>query len=109
MATITLMETKDGKRFFKIAVSRGYGITPYTKRWYWPDGWSEKSAQRGAKKEAARFELDCKSGKVQNRAEKKKKDEQDAVEAAKIKNARRVLREGFYAIAHYSLFRAYTG
>ena len=30
MASCKLMETKDGKRFYKISVSRGYGVTPYT-------------------------------------------------------------------------------
>ena len=86
MATIKLMQTKDGRRFFKIAVSRGYGKTPYTMRWYWPDGWSEKSAYRGADKAAAKYELDCKNGKVLNRAEQKEKDEKEAAEAAQIKN-----------------------
>ena len=46
MASIKQMETKDGKRFFKISVSRGYGKSAYTTRWYWPDGWSKKAAER---------------------------------------------------------------
>ena len=46
MASTKLMETKDGKRFFKISVSRGYGKSPYTMRWYWPDGWSKRTAER---------------------------------------------------------------
>ena len=84
MATIKKMETKDGKRFFKIAVSRGYGKTPYTTRWYWPDGWSEKYATREAEKVAAEFEMKCRNGEVLNRSEEKERAELEAAEAAKI-------------------------
>ena len=84
MATLKLMQTKDGKRFFRISVSRGYGKAPYSTRWYWPDGWSEKYATRGAEKAAAEFELKCRAGGVMNRAEEKEKAAQEAAEAAKI-------------------------
>ena len=53
MASIKQMETKDGKRFFQISVSRGYGKAPYKTRWYWPDGWSRRTAEREAAKQAA--------------------------------------------------------
>lgn len=55
MASTKLMETKDGRRFFQIAVSRGYGKAPYKMRWYWPEGWSKRTAERELKKVAAEF------------------------------------------------------
>lgn len=88
MASIKLMETKDGRRFFKISVSRGYGVTPYTMRWYWPDGWSKKTAERELKKVAAEFELKCGKGEVLNRTEEKQKKAQAQAEAAKLKTVR---------------------
>ena len=75
MASIKQMETKDGKRFFKISVSRGYGKSAYTTRWYWPDGWSKKAAEREVNKVAAEFELRCSKGEILNRAEEKQKED----------------------------------
>lgn len=88
MASIKQMETKDGKRFFKISVSRGYGKTPYTMRWYWPDGWSKRSVERELKKVSAEFERACSAGEVLNRSQEKEKTAQEAAEAAKLKTVR---------------------
>lgn len=95
MASTKLMETKDGKRFFQICVSRGYGKAPYKTRWYWPEGWRKRTAEREAAKQAAAFELACKNGEVLNRAEKKEQErlaaEEEArrlAEAAKLKTVR---------------------
>ena len=88
MASTKLMETKSGKRFFQICVSRGYGKAPYKKRWYWPDGWSKRSAERELKKVVAEFERACGAGEVLNRAEAKKKAADEAAEAAKLKTVR---------------------
>ena len=88
MASTKLMETKDGKRFFKISVSRGYGKTPYTMRWYWPDGWSKRSVERELKKISAEFERACSAGEVLNRSQEKEKAAQEAAEAAKLKTVR---------------------
>lgn len=88
MASIKQLETKDGKRFFKISVSRGYGKTPYTMRWYWPDGWSKRAAEREAAKQATQFELKCSQGEVLNRSQAKEKAAQEAAEAAKLKTVR---------------------
>ena len=88
MASAKLMETKDGKRFFKISVSRGYGKTPYTMRWYWPDGWSKRSVERELKKVSAEFERACSAGEVLNRSQEKEKTAQEAAEAAKLKTVR---------------------
>lgn len=88
MASIKLNETKDGRRFFQIFVSRGYGKAPYKRRWYWPDGWSKRTAEREAAKQAAAFELACKNGEVLNRAQEREKAAQEAAEAAKLKTVR---------------------
>ena len=88
MASIKLNETKDGRRFFQISVSRGYGKAPYITRWYWPDGWSKRTAEREAAKQAAAFELACKNGEVLNRAQEREKAAQEAAEAAKLKTVR---------------------
>ena len=88
MASIKLNETTDGRRFFQISVSRGYGKAPYKTRWYWPDGWSKRTAEREAAKQAAAFELACKNGEVLNRAQEREKAAQEAAEAAKLKTVR---------------------
>ena len=85
MASMTLMTTKAGKRFWKISVSRGYGLTPYTMRWYWPEGWSKRAAEREAGKVAAKFEAACEAGEVLNRQQRHEKEEREALEAAKLK------------------------
>lgn len=88
MASTKLMETKDGRRFFKISVSRGYGKSPYTMRWYWPDGWSKRTAERELAKQAAAFELKCSQGEVLNREEERQKEAEEHAEAAKLKTLR---------------------
>ena len=88
MASCKLMETKDGKRFYKISVSRGRGKSKYTMRWYWPDGWSKRTAERELAKVAAEFELKCQNGEVMNRAEAKQKEEEARAEAAKLRTVR---------------------
>ena len=94
MASIKLMETKDGKRFWKIQVSRGHGKTPYSTRFYWPvktDG--SPVAKRAAEAQLRRFvsgyEKQCKDGEMLTRAEAKQKAAEEAAaaaaEAAKIR------------------------
>ena len=88
MASTKLMETKDGRRFFKITVSRGRGQSPYTTRWYWPDGWSRRAAERELAKQAAAFELACSRGEVLTRADIRRKEAEEQAEAAKLKTVR---------------------
>lgn len=88
MASIVERTTKGGKRFFQISVSRGYGKAPYKTRWYWPDGWSRRTAEREAAKQAAEFERACAAGEVLNRAQAKEKAAREAAEAAKLKTLR---------------------
>ena len=88
MASINLMETKDGRRFFLIRVSRGMGHSFYQKRWYWPDGWARKTAEREARKVAAEFERACAAGEILNRDQAKEKAALETAEAAKLKTVR---------------------
>lgn len=85
MASTKLMQTKDGKRYFQICVSRGYGKSPYKTRWYWPDGWSKRTAERELAKVAAEFERACSAGEIHNRAELKEIEAAAAAERAKLK------------------------
>lgn len=85
MASKKRMVTRDGRVYYKISVSRGYGLTPYTMSWYWPDGWSEKAAMRELDRVAGEFETRCKDGEVMNRAQRKEREEEAAAEAAKLK------------------------
>lgn len=88
MASTKLMQTRDGKRFWKISVSRGYGNTPYTMRFYWEDGWSKRYAESQLRKAVAEFERKCAAGEVLTREEQKEKAAQEAAEAAKLKTVR---------------------
>ena len=87
MASIKLMQTKDGKRFWKIQVSRGRGLTPYSTRFYWPvktDG--SPVAKRAAEAQLNRFVIEyeskCKDGETLTRAEAKQKAAEEAAAAA---------------------------
>lgn len=84
MASPRMKETKDGKRFYEIRVSRGRGKSYLTKRWYVPDGWSKKSIDKELAKVAVEFEQQVKAGEVISREEQKEKDLQAKREAAKI-------------------------
>lgn len=84
MATLTLMQTKDGRPFYKVAVSRGKGASKYTTRWYVPEGKSKRTIERELSKFVADFELKCSNGEVQTRSEKKAKEAAAAAEQAKI-------------------------
>lgn len=88
MASTKLMQTKDGKQFYQISVSRGYGKSPYKTRWYFPDSWCDKTVKRELSKAVAEFERACSAGEIQNRAEQKEKAAQEAAERAKLKTFR---------------------
>lgn len=88
MASYKLMETKDGRRFYQIAVSRGYGLTPYTTRWYIPDGWSRRTIERELHKAGAEFELRCSNGEILTRRDKKAAEAAELAAAAQIKTLR---------------------
>ncbi len=85
MPSIKEMTTKDGKRFYKIRVSRGRGKSYLSTRWYPPEGWSRKAIERELARQAAEFERQAQAGEVVSREEQAEIDRQQAVEAAKIK------------------------
>ena len=88
MAHCKPMETKEGRRFYKIYASRGRGKQYVTMRWYVPDGWSQKAIDRELAKVAAEFERQAKAGEIITRAEKEERAELEAAEAAKIQTLR---------------------
>lgn len=81
-------ETKDGKVFYEIRVSRGRGKSYLSRRWYVPDGWSKTSIERELRKQASAFEAEVKKGEVISRAETKQKEAEERAEAAKLKTVR---------------------
>ena len=105
MASKKKMVTKDGRVYYKISVSRGYGLTPYTMSWYWPDGWSEKAAMRELDRVAGEFETRCKDGEVMNRAQRKEKEEAEAAEAAKLKTLQQYVDGVFLPAKEQSMSR----
>ena len=98
MASTKLMETKDGRRFWKISVSRGYGKSQLTTRFYWPEGWSRRTAEREMRKYAADFELRCSRGEVLTRAEERAKAAEERAEAAKLRTVRQYANDVFMPI-----------
>ena len=77
-------ETKDGRTFYEISVSRGRGKSRLTRRWYVPEGWSQKAIDRELAAVAAEFERQSDAGEVISRAEAREKAAQEAAEATKI-------------------------
>lgn len=84
MASWQLMQTKEGKKFYKIIVSRGRGLSLLTMRWYVPDGWSQRKIDTELPRIAAKFEEDCQNGLVLSRRERKEREEAEKEAAAKI-------------------------
>ena len=101
MASISKLQmTKDGRRYWRIQVSRGKGKSPYSTRFFWPmkkkdgqdtnDHVSLNAAEKARDKFAAEFELQCKSGTFLNREEKQQAEqaERQAEEARQIELAK---------------------
>lgn len=84
MPSVRRYETKDGRAYYLIRVRRGREKSALSRRWYVPDGWSQKAIDRELAKVAAEFEREAQAGEVISRAEKRQKAAQEAAEAAKI-------------------------
>lgn len=84
MASHRLRTNKKGENYYEIQVSRGYGISPYTKRWYPPKGWSQKSIDQKLKKIEEEFQQKCDAGEVLTKKQQKALQDQESQEAAKI-------------------------
>ena len=69
MASHRLRTTKGGKPYYEITISRGRGKSYVTKRWYPPEGWSQKSIDRELAKVEADLEREVKEGKVVTKKE----------------------------------------
>ena len=82
MASVTERNLKDGSLVFEIRVSRGRDpvtgkqLTPFSKRYTPPRTWSTKKAQKQAQVEAAKFEAECKAGKIKTKAQIRQEMEQ---------------------------------
>lgn len=88
MASHRLKQTKSGKTYYEIIVSRGRGQSQLSMRWYVPDGWAKRSIEKELSKQEAEFERKIKNGEIVSRAEKKAKEAAAAAEMAKLKTVR---------------------
>ena len=107
MASTKLLETKDGRRFWKIQVSRGHGITPFTTRFYWPlkengDPVAQRTAERALGQAVAEFERACAAGEVLTREDARKIAAHEAAEAAKLKTFRQYALGVYMAVKEQS-------
>ena len=88
MPSVRRYETKDGRPYYLIRVRRGRDKSALSRRWYVPDGWSQKAIDRELAKVAAEFEREAQVGEVISRAEKRQRAALEAAEAAKIQTMR---------------------
>ena len=82
MASTRKKTTKDGRQYYEIRVRPQRG-KELSRRWYVPDGWSQKAIDRELAKQAAEFERQCNAGEVISRAEKKELERKEAMEVEK--------------------------
>lgn len=75
---------KAGQAFYEIRVSRGRDKSYLTRRWYVPEGWSQRAIDRELASVAAEFVRQCNAGEIISREEKREKAAQEAAEAARI-------------------------
>ena len=76
--------TASGREFYEIRVSRGRGKAYLTRRWYVPEGWSQKAIGRELAAVSAEFERQCDAGEITSKAEQRALADEQAAEAAKI-------------------------
>lgn len=84
MASTRLKETKDGKKYYEIRVRMSQSGPELSRRWYVPEGWSQKSIDKELNKQAHEFESQCKEGKIKTKKQAREEQEQAAREEAKI-------------------------
>lgn len=71
MATSREKYTKDGRRFYEIAVHNGRNKPRITRRWYVPEEWSERAILRELAKQEAALDAAVRNGEIVSRAEQK--------------------------------------
>ena len=84
MPSVRRYETKDGRAYYLIRVRRGREKSALSRRWYVPDGWSQRAIDRELAKVSAEFERQVQAGEGISRNEKRLQAAQEAAEAAKI-------------------------
>ncbi len=89
MASTRKRTTKEGQTFYEVRVSRGRGKSYLARRWYPPEGRSQKAIDRALVKEASEFEHRCREGEVVSRAEQKESDLRKKQEIAKIQTLKK--------------------
>ena len=89
MPSVKRYETKDGRRYYLIRVRRGREKSTLSRRWYVPDGWSQRAIDRELTKVAAEFERAVHDGEIVSRAEQRQKAAQEAAEAAQVPTLRK--------------------
>lgn len=97
MASTRERFTKDGRRYYEIRVRRGRGQPEVSTRWYAPDGWSEKSVQRGLTNAVAEFQTSVASGQIVTHKEQKQAEAAAQAELAKLKTVRQYTESVFLA------------
>lgn len=101
MASISKLQTaKDGRRYWKIQVSKGKGVAPAAARFYWPqkkngDSVSEKVALHALDTFAAEFESKVKSGEILSRKEAAEQKAAEDRQRAELKTVKQYA-EGVY-------------
>ena len=85
MASYRRVPRKDGKRVYELSVYRGRDpdtkklLSPYTKRWYPPDNWTDDRCNKEAVKQAQRFEIECLTQESKPTAKLKNKESDKTV------------------------------
>lgn len=82
MASTREMQTKDGRIFWQITISRGRSRAAVTRRFYWPQGMTRRKAEKALQQAVVDFEREVAEGKAFSRAERKKLAEAEALQAA---------------------------
>lgn len=88
MATTTKKTNKSGKAYYEIRAHVSRDRPTLTKRWYPPDGWSQRAIDRELARVAAEFDQQAREGEILSRTERKAQEAKEAEEAAKIQTLR---------------------
>lgn len=84
MPSIRKRTGKDGAEYYEIRVSRGRGKTYLSRRWYPPQGWSQRAITRELTKYAAEVERQAHAGEIVSRTEKQAQERAARLEREKI-------------------------
>ncbi|MBQ9387928.1 MAG: site-specific integrase [Lachnospiraceae bacterium] len=97
MASIKEKKSKDGRICYAITSSPAIGERYYM-TWHAPEGWSQVRIRRELNKVAAQFDADCRSGKIQNRKQKK---EAEASAKKSMQTFREYTEKVFFPLSDY--------